>query len=248
MLSVKLRNTSFTKCRFVNLEFIKHPAPIHNEEEGRITQDGEFRFPLMTWDPNNAYNSICVGHSKPISSKISYYDKDLHETFKSYHENQEYNEVDVYKSFWSGHEIYCVDFLNSTVESTNMEQIHFKFGLSVNTIFSNMKFKNLNFEEMKIKNSIFKNCVFDTCQFDNAEFIKTQFINCEFDNHGFRNINNLDVEFIDSKFNRSYFQICRIPLNIFKRCKANNVDVICCGDINNKWLSENKLQDNINRS
>lgn len=64
----KLRNSKFTKSKFLNLQFHKHPIPVTDITEG--------------------YSSI----SFPITIK---YDKNLHQSYKNYYENEKYHQADV---------------------------------------------------------------------------------------------------------------------------------------------------------
>jgi uncharacterized protein YjbI with pentapeptide repeats len=205
MNSVKFRNASFIKSNFKNLKFIKHSKPEINETEGYKYVNGTF----IT------------------------YDKDIHEKHKRYYQNSNYNTVHVYKNFWGGHEIYCVDFKDSSIELTNISEIHFNFAFCDNTAFNNIEFNNMNFEDSKILNSVFKNCVFNTCKFAYVRLLNTKFVNCRFNSHEFYNSVFNDVEFENPEFINTCFQVCDLPCDLLKDCNKSEVKLIMCRDFFN---------------
>src|SRR6187431_2051305 len=81
--TAKLRNSRFTKSKFINLQFNKHPRPETDLSEGYKFSSTEILLP---------------GFTESITANFAKYDKNLHNSFKKYYTEEEFQDVDVFKS------------------------------------------------------------------------------------------------------------------------------------------------------
>lgn len=136
----KFRNTEFNNSKFIGLQFMDNPKPKLDEKEGYDFKKTTIRFQMMSEDPNNVYNNICTGYTKPITANFAAYDGDLHAKYKLYFDSLEYKEADIFD-----HTIYSVDFKESIFYSTNFDKLNLS-----RVTFNNTELRQSNFSNIRI--------------------------------------------------------------------------------------------------
>lgn len=206
-MNAVLRNTTFTKSLFYKLKFNLQPEPYRISSEGYLRQYGPISIQTGEYNIN-------------LKTNFSYYDEKLHQTYKKYYSNQSFNSVDVFKTYWGNYEIYCVEFNQSVIQSSQMNDYFHK------VIFSNCTIEDVrfstNFTKSKFINTVFNKCHFAICLFDHHVFENVTFTDCVI-NHSNMKMCDLSVKFVNCQFNNSSFNYCNIDHLIFNGCKDINV-------------------------
>lgn len=227
----RFRNSSFTKTKFLNLQFNKYPRLDTDIFEGYDHKPSKISVPIIEDNQYDTYDNIIIEYPEPIITNCYKYDKKLHESYKTYYTNEQYHVADVFDSYWDGYQIYCVDFNDSLIASTHINTINFRFTSCKNTTLNNVIFTEVIFKDVNISDCVFENCTFSKCHFDDVDFVNTKFVDCEFNDSLYRDC-NLNIDCTDTNFNKIFFQHCMIPIHkrpdMFKRCTFNTIDTSFC--------------------
>lgn len=237
---MNLRNATFTKCKFNHVTFNRLPEiSIKEKEEGYQIAYGGIKMPIMTQDQHNVYNHICVGWTKPIGDKVYIYDKDTHALYKKYFNNESYNICNVHRNYWSGHEISHVDFVDSCMENTTINEIKFLHGSFDGVIVDNVTFNDVEFDDYIIKNTIFNHCKFNKVTFYKNSLTGNQFNQCSFDNGYFWECRiSKSNQFNHANGKKIVFQLTKMDRNILTLFDKTEVKLSFCQDFSGKLIYE----------
>ena len=193
-----LRNTSFTKSLFTKLKFNLQPEPYKIQAEGY------------------QHRNVMIDHEL---KNVCYYDQKLHQLYKKYYANQHYQHVDVFKTYFGHYEIYCVNFDQSIIQSSQIKDDLHKVNFSDTTI-EDVHFST-NFIKSSFNNTIFKHCVFSICLFNQCQFKNVIFENCQIHFSHMKHC-HLNTTFTNTPFKNTSFSYCHLDTT-FTRCTYDNV-------------------------
>lgn len=149
-----LNNATYTKSIFYKLKFNLNKEREKTLEEGYDFYKTTISIPMMTEDPHDVYNSIHTGNYCTLKDvKFASYDALLHKKYKQFYNNQVYNNVDVFQTWWGYYEMRHVDFNQCYIQNTDIDVYFFKIQFNDTTI-ENVNFKNMNFEHCQMTHTI----------------------------------------------------------------------------------------------
>lgn len=231
--TAKLRNTEFNKCNFKNLKLTNNPKTKLDKEEGYDFQETEISFPMMTEDPNNTYNNICVGYTKSITTNFASYDKKLHESYKLHVKNTSYSECDIFDDT-----IKYVKMIDSVIEKSDIGKVRIEQTDFIDSRLSEIKFNRTKFLEIKVDRCFIRDCNFNDIRFEyeycskfnditfwNVKFTFSVFQATEFHNCKFFNCTFIETDFSQCVFDCEFFD-CTFDSIRLRSCSTENTSIL----------------------
>ena len=237
--TAKLRNTEFNKCNFKNLTFINNPKPKLDKQEGYDFEETEVSFPIITEDPNSAYNNICVGYSKSITTNFASYDKKLHNSCRSYIKDMDYLEGNMFDNT-----IKYVKIINSIIQKSDVGKIRIEQTDFVNSKLSEIKFSRTRFSKVNFDKCFIRDCHFNDIKFEYehcSKFNDITFWNVKFTFSVFQTTEFHDCMFFNCTFFEVDFSQCVFDCEFFD-CTFNSIRLGNCSTKNISTLDFNKTK------
>lgn len=223
--TAKFRNSEYKFCNFSELKVIDNPEPEWNKEEGYNFFMAHIQFPRMSQDPNNSYNHVHTGYSKPITMNFAAYDKKLHQQYRIYKSKEDYDTIETF-----GKRISHVDLINSVISLSNINHVRFEFCNFNNVIFNEIRFTKTYMRLCKFSYSLVENCIFDDLEISNEivnQFIRTVFVNVKFNDNLWSRAYFSNCTFIGCIFVNHYIYNCNINSQ-FINCDFVNLGTLWC--------------------
>lgn len=241
---IRLRNSDLIKVKLKNLKLNILPKPNLDLSEGYDFKICDLQIPIIEADPNNAYGGRVSGYYTMKKKYFAAYDVKLHETYKNYYHNYEYNYGHVFEPTDSlrpmSCEIYNIKVGESVIENTNLVKINFYKNTFTETHFNNVNFSESDFNLIKFSKCVFEKCIFDKCVMSDTNFIDCRFIDSQFKTKNFHKCYLKDNHFKNCSFFEVNFKFVHISLNTnphsFSSCKFQNMTFYGCSDFSkNIW-------------
>lgn len=218
-----LRNAVFKTCSFSKLKLNTLPQPKADPSEGYDVKPTQVRFPRVIEDPDNIYNNIVVGYSRPLTMNYAEYDRNLHRQHTQDFVLENFDEANVYEWGIDGRFIWMVDLHHSTVESSQIHHLSIYETNTYSTVFKNVNFVGVKFKDMVLYKSIFFDCTFSKCEFEKVVFNDSKMIQCQVGDSLFNEC-VLDLQATNNQFRDVKFQWTTIPSGTYRGCLFSQCD------------------------